>query len=684
MKKSITIVGYSIQSLNVISEQIKNVFGENIFVRKITVDDLKEQCNILSDLILFPSYSLYNKTRNSFNSDDDIVIMSRTISKEGFDKLKSISTKDRIYLIDETKEMAEEICGVIYQLGIRHLNIKPLTYEVFKEKQIAEDDVLINLNKELEEVKCKIVNIGKALLDINSIIEIGIRLDLDHILKYQDLMRAYKEIITSKIGLALVLNKTNSYVGQIKILLDSTDDGIIEFDTDGTIITCNKKSLKIIKHTEDEIINKNIKKIFKNIRFDSVLNNEKSIRDELIKVDDKDIIISAYPIINSDKFYGAVAIIKEFNEVEKKQHKIRKKLIGKGHKAKYKFDDIIGDSKKMIECKTIAKRMAKSNSSIIITGETGTGKELFAQAIHNDSLRKEYQFVAVNCGALPENILESELFGYEEGAFTGARKGGKIGLFELAHKGTIFLDEIGEMPINLQMKLLRVLQEKEIMRLGSDSVIDIDLRVIAATNKNLEKLIEEKKFREDLYYRLRVLPLEIPPLRNRREDIILIFDYFKNKFQGQFKLSKSAKDALISYDWKGNVRELRNFVEYFVNLGEKIIEVSDIPLKHEYIKIDDKINKKNDIEEFIKVTGKNINKYMFVLDTLRYGLERKERMGRRSIFRKAEDNKIFLTEQEIRRILNVLEKYSLIIINKGRGGSIITDYGLLLLDEMNK
>lgn len=681
MKKSITIIDYLTESLNILSEQLKNIFKDTVLIKKMTVVDLEKEERISSDIILMPSYSLYNQIKYYFDKETDIVIMSRTISNEGFDKLKGLRPGNNVYLVEEIKEMADEICCVIYQLGVRHFNIIPLGLNEFLSEKLVKDDILITLNNGLIHCnyECNQINIGNALLDINTIIEIGIRLDMDNILTNQDLRKAYKEIITSKIGLALILNKANRYSSQVKVLLDSTDDGIIEFNTDRKVVLCNKKATEIIGRSEEKIMSVNACELLRNISINKVYEGKQTIIDELIKINNKDIITSVYPLLNTGRFYGAVAIIKEFREVENKQHKIREKIIGKGHRAKYTFYDIIGNSERMNECKSIAKRMAKSNSSILITGETGTGKELFAQAIHNESSRKDYQFVVINCGALPANILESELFGYEEGSFTGARKGGKLGLFELAHEGTIFLDEIAEMPQNLQMKLLRVLQEKEIMRLGSDKIIDVDIRVIAATNKNLEEMVRENKFREDLYYRLKVLPLTIPPLRDRVEDILGIFEYYKNKFNGEFTLSEDAKNTLLMYNWNGNIRELRNFVEYLVNIGKENIQAKDIPIHVNKLNRNSISNIKSAIDEFVEFAGKNIDKYVYVLKILSTSRNNNDRIGRRSIYKKAQEDNNFLGEQEIRRMLIEMESYSLVRINKGRGGSVVTDLGVSMI-----
>ncbi|NMF00375.1 sigma-54-dependent Fis family transcriptional regulator [Aneurinibacillus aneurinilyticus] len=234
------------------------------------------------------------------------------------------------------------------------------------------------------------------------------------------------------------------------------------------------------------------------------------------------------------------------------------------------FDQIVGVSPQIMEVKEYAFKVSQSNSTVLIQGESGTGKEEFAKAIHNSSMRKEYPFVTVNCGAIPENLLESELFGYEKGAFTGANNKGKPGKFELAHRGSIFLDEIGEMPPFLQVKLLRVLQEREIEHLGGTNSIPVDVRVIAATNKDLQEMVSNGDFREDLYFRLNVIPIIIPPLRSRKEDILALSEYFISTFNNLFQanvlgLGKDVKELILNYPWKGNVRELKNFIEYLFN-----------------------------------------------------------------------------------------------------------------------
>jgi len=251
----------------------------------------------------------------------------------------------------------------------------------------------------------------------------------------------------------------------------------------------------------------------------------------------------------------------------------KRKMRNLGHVAKYTFEDILGNSNKIKDAIEKAYRFGAVDATVLIYGETGVGKEFFAHAIHNVSPRREGPFITVNCAAIPDNLLESELFGYAEGAFTGAKKGGKRGYFEMADGGTIFLDEISEMSDKLQTKLLRVLQEREVMRLGDDRLITVDVRVIAATNSDLRKLVKEKLFRADLFYRINVLSLVVPPLRERREDIPFLLDYFLNIFCKKYNknikgIEPEGIELFYQYDWPGNTRELQNIMERLVILTD--------------------------------------------------------------------------------------------------------------------
>ncbi|MBM7624092.1 sigma 54-interacting transcriptional regulator [Sporohalobacter salinus] len=355
-------------------------------------------------------------------------------------------------------------------------------------------------------------------------------------------------------------------------MINAVNEGIIAINERKEITFINDKAEKILKVSSEEEMGKNVGEILDyDIPMLKTLKDGKSYDNKEIIIGESHYFTSGRPIKNEQgRVMGVVATLKDINEVRELYHTVHPSSL-------INFDEIIYNSEVMNRVVEMSKKVAESNSTVLIKGETGTGKELFARAIHSESYRQDKPFVPINCAALPDSLLESELFGYEEGAFTGAQKGGKQGVFELANKGTIFLDEIGEIPSNIQVKLLRVLEERKVRRVGGNEKINIDVRVISATNRDLEKLIRRKEFREDLYYRLNVIPINLPPLRERKKDLPYLIDYFLNKFSKEFgrekkSLSTSAKDKLLSYSWPGNVRELRNVLERAVNLssGKKI------------------------------------------------------------------------------------------------------------------
>ncbi|WP_024614775.1 sigma-54-dependent Fis family transcriptional regulator [Clostridium sp. Ade.TY] len=357
-----------------------------------------------------------------------------------------------------------------------------------------------------------------------------------------------------------ILKETYNYVGSV---MNNVDKGIITVDSEGNINNVNDLAIEVLELTQGDLIGKKIENIipaWKNIYISFKKENYNTYVKE-IKVSNKRIVLKMKAIRLNDKVVGAVIIMS--NEGEK----ISNKALG----AYKTFDDILGESDAISNVITNCKIVANSPSTILIEGESGTGKEILAQAIHNYSCRRENKFVAINCGAIPKNLIESELFGYEEGAFTGAKKGGKIGKFELANGGTVFLDEIGEMPLEMQVHLLRVIQEGRICRVSSDKEIPIDVRIIAATNKDLKEEVKKGNFREDLFYRLSVIPIYLPPLRERSGDVEKLINHFLRV--KAFKLNKEVPkisevlyNKLINYSWPGNIRELENCIENIVNL----------------------------------------------------------------------------------------------------------------------
>lgn len=399
---------------------------------------------------------------------------------------------------------------------------------------------------------------------------------------------------------------------KLEILLNGMNKAVVSIDIKGNIDKYNLKFKETFNIKDDKLETGNIFEILDFIKETSekdfkkyrtgIFSYEKNGRN--LKG-----IYNINKIVVKNKLKGYVIDFIENKEAIKNYNKINKDY-------KITLDNIIGNSDIMIHTKQKSLIASKSSSTVLIEGESGTGKELFARAIHNHSNRTDYPFVTVNCAAIPDNLLESELFGYEEGAFTGARKGGKLGKFEIAHKGTIFLDEIGDMSLHLQGKLLRVLQERELDKIGGKSNISIDVRVIAATNRNLERMVQEGHFREDLYYRLNVIPITLPSLRDRKEDIPFLIDYMIKEYSQKLDkdvvgIDEDVKSALVDYSWPGNVRELQNIIEYSINMSSsRTLTLDIIPNNIKVQYYDDVKDKKEEIRTLEDLEKEAIQKAM--------------------------------------------------------------------------
>ncbi|GFN21700.1 MAG: sigma 54-interacting transcriptional regulator [Thermoanaerobacteraceae bacterium] len=371
--------------------------------------------------------------------------------------------------------------------------------------------------------------------------------------------------------LAEVRRKERARAEQFKVILDFTYEGIIATDPEGRISLVNPAAEKILGVAEGHLVGRPAGEVLPGLALQQVQSTGKPRLGELHRAGSSLVVQNVVPVIADGEIVGAVATFQDASHLQAVEAKVRQELYLKGHVAQFTFADMVTGSPAMQRVIAQAREFAAVEGTILITGETGTGKEMLAQSIHNASRRRNGPFVAVNCAAVPESLLESELFGYEEGAFTGARKGGKKGYFELAHRGTLFLDEIGELPLNLQARLLRVLQQRAVMRVGGDRVIPVDVRIIAATHRDLEKAVREGSFRQDLYYRLNVLRLSLPPLRQRGEDIPHLVGRLVDKIcrrTGRLppRMGPEILRVFQHYPWPGNVRELENVLERLVVL----------------------------------------------------------------------------------------------------------------------
>lgn len=380
-----------------------------------------------------------------------------------------------------------------------------------------------------------------------------------------------------------------------QLIFENPHEAIIFVDTEGRIRLINEGYARFLGFSRESLLGKHIKEAVPQSKIPEVLNSGEAQFGDIWEINGKKVAVSRLPIYKGNKLIGVLgkSLFKdEYSLIHKFMQKVRaleneltyyREELDRQRGARYTIDEIIGESSCMNRLKEKVKKVAATSSTVLITGESGTGKELIAHAIHNASPRRNRPFVRVNCASIPEELLESELFGYEEGSFTGARKGGKPGKFEIARGGTIFLDEVGDMNTSMQAKLLRVLQEKEVERLGGDKPVPVDVRVIAATNKDLETMVCNHQFRADLYYRLNVVLLQIPPLRERKEDIPLLISYLLRKLARRLgapekEISAEAAQLFKRYDWPGNVREMENILEQAINLSSRdVLTPADFP-----------------------------------------------------------------------------------------------------------
>jgi transcriptional regulator with PAS, ATPase and Fis domain len=549
--------------------------------------------NTSNEIIIFSASNLFsevsNRIINNRNLNKQIKVIETT-GKKIIDIAKSEISKGTKVFIARGRNItflrnniSVPVINVPYTYEDFHNSVKKANCEyeniglvgfdevydmMIKFKEISGYNVQIISPKTVENIEEQIIRVInpniKVLIGGFSAQRVAKKNNLKHIMLDVN-MNSMTDAINNALNILESQVAKDRYLQTILTTINLTSNAIINFNTNGDVIFSNNLANNLFKEKE----------LFKlKDKLTSLLNkNDASVfdyeSDNIYNINDKDYIIKFKPVIVQNKVQSIITTINSVKELQESEKKLRNKLNTRGHIAKNTFNDIISNSKIMKSTIYEAKKYSNSNSSVLITGKTGTGKELFAQSIHNESKRANEPFVAINCAALPNSILESELFGYVKGAFTDANKEGKMGIFELAHGGTVFLDEIGEMDINIQAKILRVLQEKEISRLGDNRIIPINVRVICATNKNLLDLIEQKKFREDLYYRLAVLELKIPTLNERLGDIPYLIDYYIKNNNYQVNFSNDAIQYLCRQDYIGNVRQLFNILERIIVLSNK-------------------------------------------------------------------------------------------------------------------
>ena len=603
--KKILIVTYGETTSDTLYNQLFGLIGKYVEIDKCTVSNFKDMDYY--DLIIASSKLTYQQLIKRFKIRCDFLITDRVINHKNLGEIIKIEEGRDVLFVNDSKRSAYEAIEQLKELGINHINFIPYypgcDYDEYRCLDIAitpgEGELVPSYIKE-------VVEIGSRIISIRSIHEIVKVLDLEFSFKEELTVKYIKDIVsvTKSIEKSRQLLKESEM--SLKMIINNVDLGLVSANENGDILWVNSKFENMIGKKAKDLIGKNVLSLLR-IKKDIEFLSEPS----LIDVEGIKYLISNSHMEERD-IKRFLLMFEDIRTVKNKDLELNLLYKEEFNKYLYDFSDYMTVDEKNLKMLEKAKMFAKTESNILIQGENGTGKEILAQAIHRNSFRKGKPFIPINITAISENLLESELFGYEPGSFTGADKNGKIGIFEKAKGGTVFIDEIGDAPKYIQTILLRVIQEKRIRRIGSAHEIPVDVRILAATNKNLVKSIQTGEFREDLFFRLNVLPVTTIPLRKRKEDIIFVMKKFLESILEddslESVLNSEVIDLLVEHPWKGNVRELQNLSEYLLVIycGKKI-QIEDLP---EYIL--NSVVRKNiiDYNQFLIIKALNSQNYI--------------------------------------------------------------------------
>ncbi len=642
--KKIGIVSSKGEVAELLEDELRQFLRNDVeFIRYVVTDkNVPVRCDV--DVVLLSGGAVAKYVYTPFDKSTPVLSPRRTVTMEGWRKLKKIPEGTSALVVNDTKETAEETVSLFKEFGLL-LDLHPY-YPKCKAFSKASVAITPGETKYVPSFIKKIVNVGNRIFDPSVILELLFRLGL---FKWEDLQKLSeysKGVKSTQPALQKFLFEMAAVRLELETVLSVARQAVMAYSKEsGRVIFFNHFAEEYTHVKANYAVGKSVKPILEKLGLKTV---EEELLNEIIELSGTEMVLNV-----KNTPLGTVILsfypVELHREIERK-HVVRVRK--SGMRARANFSDIIG-GEKIQKIVKLAKKMALSDAPILLEGESGTGKELFAQAIHNYSRRSKGPFVPINCAALSEELLESELFGYVEGAFTGAKKGGKLGLFEVANNGTIFLDEISEMPLLLQSKLLRVLQEKEIIRVGGTQLIPVNVRVIAATNGNLLQMMEEGKFRMDLFYRISTFQLRLPPLRERMNDLETLMSFLIEKKNYDISIISDLMNLLKNYDWPGNVREVENFVDYVGNLFTGKIGLQDVP---SYLS-----------KKLLEPVDGNVS--TSEIKILKF-IKEQRNVGREKIAASCN-----LSESEVRRILEKLNNTGYVSVMKGRKGTTLTQLG---------
>ena len=646
--------------------------GVSVYISDDGIDALSNE-----SLLVFSSEALHDEVVERLKLPDvPKIIGNRTINYDMLDVLVSIPAGTKVLLVNDLMTSAQQVLESLLEIGIDHLDMTlyyPGCDAITDGFEIA---ITPGETKYVPLKITRVIDIGSRIFDFRTVAKILTHLNLlEH--SSGSFSKMYLEkIIKIARGLAVSKSEIQRLNENLERVIQSYNAGLLMFDREHKIVVFNDVLKKLLKINKFTVVGNTLNQVIQNKKMLAYLLDDDEEELFNLTVDGVAYVVSKFKV--TDNALTCVSV--KSTQIHFLSRTIREDALRKGHIAKYQLDDIVGSSEGVQKLKDIIIKLSKTDMNVLIQGESGTGKELVASAIHNHSNRSNAPFLAVNFSALPDDLIESELFGYVEGAFTGAKKGGKVGLFEEANGGTIFLDEIGDISLKVQSRLLRVLEEREIMPIGSNEIKPIDVRIVAATNKDLVQLMTEKKFREDLYYRLKMGYVQLQPLRKRLEDLDELMEHMiQTMTSSKVTFSKQLVARLSNYRWMGNIRELKNMITYMLAVrSEDHLDVCDLP-DASFFQVEAR-----EVPEYLEksVSEEKVDVQMYLSEELGYFLKVIYRfiqkdfiLTRITLADESVNGPYKRSENQVRRILSQLVAEGLITLSKGRRGIVLTEKG---------
>ncbi|HWR30093.1 MAG TPA: sigma 54-interacting transcriptional regulator [Negativicutes bacterium] len=683
MQKSIAVLATGKKSSQVMAEQIRQVFSNDaITVTPYWLDELRHNPRppIVADLALLSCNAVKEVLSPFIHPTVPLLIANRTLRLDVIDQLLELPIGCKTLLVTKTTVGATEALETLGEIGFSQLSVHSLLIDDYAICASITTVLLFDEPEQIPKWATKVIDLGVREIELSSLVALAHKLN-EPLKTNIPISIQYLQEIVHRSQRMLKSAKTVELLNrQLSVVLNNVTDCLIVVDADFIIRFLNDTAQAFLGLQSREAVGQSLQQLIPELQEIVSLEYDCSPEKRVVTLAERTYHVDLQTLNDVEgQQISAIITLRNVTEVLRMENEVRQALRKRGYVSQYTFANIVGNSSTIQEAVGVATKLSASDLNVMIHGENGTGKELFAHSIHSASPRASGPFIAVNCAALSPTLLESELFGYEDGAFTGAKKGGKSGLIEQADKGTLFLDEIGDITLEAQTKLLRVIQERALMRIGGGRIIPVNIRIIAATNKDLQDMVAKGQFRQDLFYRLFVAPLYIPPLRDHSEDIPAMLESFMQEYHiaGSY-IDNELLECLRSYSWPGNIRELSNIVQY-----AGVISDSSSSFKKA---IFNRIHswRENSTRFPIDLQPEDLPLYISILNVFAEAGQKNLRIGRQSLCNHLRLQHPAITEQSLRSRIAKLANAGFLESGVGRQGTQITNSGELFRSQYTK